>query len=158
MKHMVFLDRRAGELEKILSGVKTMLIKDIAPAQSTALPVSPADCLYFLRSKDECDLLVTATVVRVLPVTSEPGEGLAQILKEMQPRLRLTEDQFNFWSANKQALLVEFEAARKIGVIQIASHKTMDRSDWIAFESFNQITDQKVSDEDKTFPPEIEGG
>jgi hypothetical protein len=49
MKHLVFLDRRAGELEKILSGVKTILIEDLAPAQPTAQPLSPGDCLYFLR-------------------------------------------------------------------------------------------------------------
>ena len=28
MNHLVFLDRRAGELEKILSGIKTMLMKE----------------------------------------------------------------------------------------------------------------------------------
>ncbi len=141
MKHLVFLERRAGDLEKILSGIKTMLIKDLAPTQPTAQPVSRGDYLYFLRDKDECDLRVTATVVHVLPVTSDLGEDLAQILKEMQPRLQLTEDQYNFWSAKRRALLVEFEAARKIGVIHVASHKITDRSDWITFEAFNLITE-----------------
>lgn len=141
MKYLVFLDRRAGELEKILSGIKTMLIKDLAPAQPTAQPVSPGDRLYFLRGNDECDLRVTATVVRVLPVTSDPGEDLAQILKEMQPRLQLTEDQYNHWSARKQALLVEFDSAHKIDVIHAAHHKIMGRTDWISFEDLSLITE-----------------
>jgi hypothetical protein len=59
----------------------------------------------------------------------------------MQPRLQLTEDQYKYWSAKKQVLLVEFEAAHKIPVIQIASHKITDRSDWIPFEAFNLITE-----------------
>jgi hypothetical protein len=141
MKHLVFLDRRAGELEKILSGIKTMLIKNLAPAQPFAQPVNPGDCLYFLRDDDDCDLRVTATVVRVLPVTSDPGEGLAQTLKEMQPRLQLTEEQYNHWSARKQVLLVEFEAAHKIGMIHVAPHKITDRQGLIAFEDFNQISE-----------------
>lgn len=141
MKHLVFLDRRAGELEKILSGIKTMLIKDLAPAQPTTQPVSQGDCLYFLRNKDECDLRVTATVVCVLPVIRDLGEDLAQILKEMQPRLQLTEDQYNFWSAKRQVLLVEFGSAHKIGVIQVAQDKITDRSGWMVFEQFDLITE-----------------
>jgi hypothetical protein len=141
MKHLIFLDRRAGELEKILSGIKTMLIKDHQPAQPTAQPVSPGDTLYFLRDKDECELQVAATVVRVLPITKDLGEDLPQTLKEMQPRLQFTEDQYSVWSAKKQALLVEFGSARKIPVIHVASHKIADRSDWIPFEAFNLITE-----------------
>jgi len=36
MKHLVVLDAWAGELEKILSGLKTMLIKESDPMQSGA--------------------------------------------------------------------------------------------------------------------------
>lgn len=144
MKHLVFLDRRAGELEKILSGIKTMLIKDFTPVQPAAQPVSPGDGLYFLRDDDECDLLVTATVVRVLLVTSDLGEDLSQILKEMQPRLQLTEEQYDHWSARKQVLLVEFEAAHKINMIHVAPDKTTGRSDWIAFEDLSLITEAQA--------------
>jgi hypothetical protein len=87
MKHLVFLDKRAGELEKILSGIKTMFIKDLASAQSPAQPVSPGDNLCFLGDKGECDLQVTAIVVRVLFFSCDLSEDISQILKEMQPRL-----------------------------------------------------------------------
>ena len=58
----------------------------------------------------------------------------------MQPRLQLTEDQYNHWSAKQQVLLVEFAPAHKIAVIQVALDKIPDRSDWIAFEEFSLIT------------------
>ena len=141
MNHLVFLDAQAGELEKILSGVKSMVVKEFDPAQSSAHPVRPGDSLYFLRSKDNCAVRVRATVVRVLFITNRLGNDLSRTLKEMQPRLQLTEDQYKYWSAKKQVLLVEFEAAHKIPVIQIASHKITDRSDWIPFEAFNLITE-----------------
>jgi hypothetical protein len=151
MNHLVFLDARAGELEKILSGVKTMLVKEFDPAQTTAHPVNPGDSLYFLRNKDECVLRVKATVVRVLYFTNRLNQDLSHILKEMQPRLQLTEEQYNHWSAKHIVLLVEFGSAHKIGVIHVAPNKITDRSDWIAFEAFSLITREEVSYEHRTF-------
>ena len=140
MNHLVFLDAQAGELEKILSGVKTMLVKEFDPAQTAAHPVSPGDSLYFLRTKGECALRVKATVVRVLFFTNTV-EDLSNTLKEMQSRLQFTEDQYNYWSEKQQVLLVEYEAARKISAIQVSAHKIADRSGWIAFEDFSFITE-----------------
>jgi len=141
MNHLVFLDPRAGELEKILSGVKTMLVKEVDPARTSAHPVSPGDSLFFLRNKDEFALRGKATVVRVLSFKNNSDEDLSQPLKEMQPRLQLTEDQYSYWSAKKGIVLVEFDCAHKIDVIQIASQKISDRSEWIAFEAFSPITE-----------------
>jgi hypothetical protein len=139
MNHLVFLDAQAGELEKILSGVKTMIVKELDPEQAAMRPIRPGDSLYFLRNKDDCDLRVRATVVRVLPFLSSQAEDLSQPLKEMQPKLQLTEDQYNYWSVKKQALVIEFDCAQKIGVIHIPADKIPDRSDWIPFEEFRLI-------------------
>ena len=132
MNHLVNLETRAGDLEKILSGIKSMLVKEFDPARSAANPVRPGDSLYFLRNQDECNLRVKATVVRVQIYTNSLDEDLSQPLKEMQPRLQLTEEQYNYWSEKKQVLLVEFESAQKIGVIHLALNEVKDRSDWIA--------------------------
>jgi hypothetical protein len=139
MNHLVFLDTRAGELEKILSGTKSMLVKEFDPDQWNAHPINPDDSLYFLRDKDECTLRVKASVVRVVTATSELDEEISHTLKMLQPKLKLTEDQYNYWSSRKQVLLVEFGSAQKIGLIHIASDKVNDRSDWIAFEELKQI-------------------
>ncbi len=70
MNYLVLLDAQAGELEKILSGIKCMLVKEFDPARVATQPVSPGDSLYFLRGKDDCTLRVKATVVRVLSITN----------------------------------------------------------------------------------------
>jgi len=137
MNHLVFLDARAGELEKILSGVKTMLIKESHPTQSSSYPVNPGDSLYFLRDHNDCVVRVKATVVRVLFVSNHGEEDLNHVLKEMQPRLQLTEDQYNYWTAKQLVLLVEFGSAHKIELFQVGSNKIKDRSDWISFEEFS---------------------
>ena len=141
MNHLVFLDAHTGELEKILSGVKTMLVKEFDPAHTPEYPVNPGDSLYFLRHKDDYALRVKATVVRVLSFTNLLNEDLSHTLKEMQTRLQLTEDQYNYWSAKEQALLVEFGSAQKIGMVQVSPDLITDRSVWIPFEAFNLITE-----------------
>jgi hypothetical protein len=141
MNFLVFLNERAGELEKILSGTKSMVLKEFNPSQFDKQRVRPGDNLYFLRKKDEYRLRVKAVVVRVSQVMNGLDEDISHTLKEMQPKLQLTEDQYNYWSVKKQILLVEFESARKIPVIQVASNKVSDLSEWIAFEEFSFITD-----------------
>jgi hypothetical protein len=140
MNHIVFLDPKAGELEKILSGTKCMLVKEFDPARATGQPISQDDSLYFLRDKDDCTLRVKAIVVRVLSFTSYLDGDLSQHLKELQPRLQFTEDQYNYWSGKKQVQLVEFESAHKIDVIQVALNKITKGGDWIDFEEFCFIT------------------
>lgn len=141
MNHLVFLDTVAGELEKILSGVKSMVVKEFQPSHPAAHLVQPGDSLYFLRDNHECTLRVKATVVRVLSLTSPIEEDLSRTLREQQSRLQLTEAQYNTWAVKKQAQLVEFDCAHKIGAIQVAAHKISDRTGWIAFEQFGLITE-----------------
>ena len=138
MNYLVFLDPSAMELEKILSGVKTMIAKEFNPLAESS--VRPGDSLYFLRNRHECELRVKATVVRALPVTNYRVDDLSHALKEMQPRLQFTEAQFNDWSAKKQLVLVQFDSAHKIDVIHVAANKITDRTEWIAFEAFDFIT------------------
>jgi hypothetical protein len=140
MNYLVFLDPDAGELEKILSGVKSMILREIDPALPPIQTVKPGDSLYFLRKNGDLSLQVRATVISVLPSKNSPGEDLSHTLKELQPRLQLTEDQYNYWSAEKQLELVEFDSAHKIDVIHVASRKITDRSEWIAFEELCFIT------------------
>ncbi len=59
----------------------------------------------------------------------------------MQPRLQLTEEQYNHWFTQQQALLVEFGSAQKIGVIHVAPEKITGRPDWMAFEDFRLISE-----------------
>jgi len=141
MNHLVLLDAQAGELESILSGVKTMLVREFDPAQATAHPVTPGDGLYFLRNRDDCALRVRATVARVLLLTGTTPEDLSHTLKEMQPRLQLTEDQYNQWSVKRQVFLVEFESAHKVDVIHVAPNRIPDPSDWVAFGELREITE-----------------
>jgi hypothetical protein len=140
MNYLVFLNPQAGELEKILSGVKSMILKEFHPARTADLSICVGDSLYFLKDYGEPNLRVKANVVRVLAINNNHDNDLARTLKELQPKLQLTEAQYNDWSVKKQVLMVEFESARKIDMIQVALNKITKGGDWIAFDEFSYIT------------------
>ena len=142
MNYLVYLDMGAGELEKILSGVKTMVLKRVDPTLPAEPLVGSGDSLYFLRNNDECVVRVKATVVRVLLSPQEAEEGLSHFLKELQPRLQLTEDQYNYWSEKRQALFVEFKAAQKIPEFRISVGRATERTGWIRFEEIREIIEE----------------
>ncbi len=138
MDHLVYVDAKAGDLEKILSGVKTMIACEAFHSQSIQSQLQPGDSLYFLRNNGECVLRMKATVARVLLFVDDQIE---EYLKEMQSRLQLTEDQYNYWEAKNEVLLIEFEDARKIAPLHIEPGKIMPESGWIAVEDIHQLTD-----------------
>ena len=140
MNYLVFLDPQAGELEKILSGTKSMVLREYSSTNVSKPAVSLGDTLYFIRRGGDCDLRVKATVSRALSFTGQMDDDLPQILKELQPRLQLTEEQFNYWSVKGQAQLIEFQDAHKINPIHISAYDTPGESEWMAFEDFNLIT------------------
>ena len=141
MNHLVFLDPSAGELEKILSGVKRMLVADFDPTQPGAASVAPGDGLYFLRDREDRTIRVKATVVRVQLAAFSADRDLSNTLKEMQPKLQLTEEQYNHWSARRHLLLVEFESAHKTDAVPLARSRIADPSNWIVFGEPGEITE-----------------
>lgn len=139
MNHLVYLDARAGELEKILSGVKTMLAKENDPTKPLAHPIFAGDRLYFLRDHEDRSVRVQATVVNVRRFTSLSEDDRSGLLKEMQPRLHFTENQYNFWREKENFFLIEFDSAQKIDPIHISTHRGVDQAEWVAFETVSQI-------------------
>jgi len=139
MNYLVFLEAQTGELEKILSGMKSMIIRELENTHPICQDIKPGDCLYFLRNGDDSIPRVKATVAQVLFFESSMDNDLSHLLKEVQPKLQLTEEQYNRQAGMKRILLVEFANAHKIELVRVAAEKISDRSDWIAFEDFSLI-------------------
>jgi hypothetical protein len=144
MNHIVFLDPKTGELEKILSGVKSMLIKELETDLTKPDPVQFGDSLYFLRDDIDDSLRVKATVTNVYPILCDPENDLPSLLKELQAKLQLTVEQFSIWTEQDQMLLVEFNAAQKIDPISLDKRKIAKKSDWIPFEDPREIAKEEV--------------
>jgi len=141
MDHIVFLDAQTGELEKVLSGVKTMIVSDFDVSHSPLDMVQPGNKLFFLRNNGECLVQVMATTIRVFVLENNSDEQLSQFLKERQPRLHLTENQYNIWAKKNRAVFIEFDLAHKIPAIRIAIDKIKDEFGWVSTEDVLHISE-----------------
>jgi len=102
-----------------------MVVKDIDPEHLNAHTISQVTALYFLRNNDECDLQVKATVVRVLFFTKKLNEDLSHYLKELQPKLQLTEEPSTTTGLQRnRSTCPSLKSAQKIGVIHLAWMKS----------------------------------
>lgn len=113
-----------------------MILKDLDNANIPPYPVQPGDNLYFMRDQKETTLRVKASVIGVCYSSTDSTDDLSPVLKEMQSRLQLTEEQFHFWSTKKRIQLVEFSSAHKIEGIQLSTQGLIDQCGWIAFDDF----------------------
>lgn len=141
MDHLVFLDANSDELGKILRGLKRMVVREIASPQRQLTQVRPGDRLYFLRNNGEGIVRLKASVSNTYPFEAETDEDMSLRLKELQVILQLTEPQYEYWAAKKQALFVEFEQVGKTLLSLTEPNKSMTQTEWISLEDISVITD-----------------
>ncbi len=140
MDHLVLLAPKSGELEKILQGVKRMIVQKIPPSQEPFAEVRSGDTLYFLRPSDAGVVRVKATIRNAFLFQADTEQEMSLRLKELQVNLQLTEPQYEHWVTKKQALFVEFEQVDKSPLIRIDRDKFMTHSDWISIEDISCIS------------------
>lgn len=90
MDHVVYLDAQADELENLLAGEKTMIVRGAAGRKLPYGRVNHGDILYFLNNDGKGLVQARAKVCQILnsePLTSEASQKL---LANHQSALKLT--------------------------------------------------------------------
>ncbi len=65
MDHVVYLDAKADELEKLANGTKSMILRGATGRKMPYGRVSPGDVLYFIKNNAEGLIRATAMVQSV---------------------------------------------------------------------------------------------
>lgn len=140
MVHLVYCDNtgKSGEreLDKILNGTKTMVIRGAAGRKIPHSRVFAGETLFFME-KGTANISAQAVVTNVQNYVKLGDEEINRILDENQDRLCLTEKQKNRWQ-KKCLCLVEFEDAKKISPPLPFEHQgNMD--DWLIIEKIEDV-------------------
>jgi hypothetical protein len=137
-EHLVYLDNKAQELEKLLSGQKTMLIRGAAAKKSPLGGRAKEDDIIYFVVKGS-DMMVThrgviTNVIEKYKMTPEESENF---IKEYDSELVLSEDQKKRWYGKKCIGLYEIKHIEEIEPFKYKREKNMD--DWIITEDINII-------------------
>jgi hypothetical protein len=109
MKHVVYLDSNANELELILSGKKNMILRG---AMSKKLPhgkVQIGDTLYFKESKGADCIRASGKVVEVVNSKALTREESFQLIDKFRFDLMLTVGQMKKYAGKRYLTLIQVQ-------------------------------------------------
>lgn len=139
MDHVVYLDAKAKELENLIEGKKTMIIRGAAGRKLPYGRVSSGDNLYFINNNAEGNIRARCTVVSVINSEKLSEEESAEIIKKHQDKLQLTDKQFQRWAGKRYIVLIEVNAVEEIEPFGIDKSNYGNMDDWLPVEDINTV-------------------
>lgn len=135
MVHVVICDKKSNELEKIISGNKTMLIRG---ADGRKLPHSRVffdDELYFTEKGSE-KITAKAIVTDVQNYVKLSNDEIDKTLEDNENKLSLTSEQKTKYH-KKCLCLIDFKNVEPIEPIKFIPSRNTE--DWVLFDEFKEL-------------------
>ena len=139
MDHVVYLDARANELEKLLDNRKSMIIRG---AMGRKLPygrVNVNDVLYFINNNAEGVIRAKGVVSSVINSEKMGKEESFALLEKYQNKLQLTDKQFKRWGGKRYIVIIEVTNIQKIESFTFNKSKYRTMDDWLIVEKIENI-------------------
>ena len=139
MVHLVYCDNAGKkgekELDKILAGAKTMVVRGAAGRKIPHSRVFAGERLYFME-KGSALITATATVKEVQNFVKLSDEEIAKVLADNQEKLNLSDKQITRWH-KKCLCLVEFESVEEIAPLAFDHQGNM--VDWLIIDKIEDV-------------------
>ena len=139
MDHVVYLDAKAKEMEVLLSGEKTMLIRGATGRKMPYGRVSSGDVLYFINNNAEGVVKAKAKAKRVFNSEKMSKEESVAMVEEYQDKLQLTASQFKRWAGKRYLVLIEVEEAEQLKPFPIDKSEYGNMDDWLPVEDIQSV-------------------
>lgn len=139
MIHLAYCDNTGKkgdkELDKILAGTKTMIIRGVAGRKIPHSRVFQNEEIYFIE-KGSSKITAKAQVKNVINHVKLTEEEIVNVLDENQSKLNLTDKQKTRWH-KKCLCLVEFDNVAEIESLDFDRQGNMD--DWLIIEKIEDV-------------------
>jgi hypothetical protein len=139
MDHVVYLDAKAHELENLINGTKSMIIRG---AEGRKLPhgkVYEGDILYFINNDGEEKVKARGIVSSVYNSGKlSVEESFVTVIKN-QDKLQLPDKQFRKWAGKKYLVLIELHKIEAIEPFRIDKSYFSKPDDWLPVEKIEVV-------------------
>ena len=139
MDHVVYLDAKAKEMEVLLSGKKTMIIRGATGRKMPYGRVSSGDVLYFINNNAEGVVKAKAKVKMVINSEKMSKEQSVALVEEYQDKLQLTASQFKRWAGKRYLVLIEVEKVEQLKPFPIDKSEYGNMDDWLPVEDIEGV-------------------
>jgi hypothetical protein len=139
MDHVVYLDAKAHELEQLLEGSKTMIIRGATGRKLPYGRVNTGDKLYLINNNGEGQVKARAVVKSVLNSDKLSEDESAQLIETNQDKLHLTDQQIKRWSGKRYLVLVAVEDVKPLEPFFIDKSRFGNMDDWLPVEDIATV-------------------
>lgn len=140
MDHIVYLNRKAKELENLINGSKTMIIRGATGRKLPYGILKEGDILYFAENNGDGLVKAKAVVSGVLNTEKLTKEESVEMVKQHQNHLKLDKAMFERFAGKRFLVLIwlrDFEILTPFGFDR-SQFGNMD--DWLPVESIESVT------------------
>lgn len=139
MDHVVYVDAKARELEALLAGEKSMIVRGAAGRKLPYGRVQPNDRLFFIQNNGDGMIRACAVVSQVFQTEKLSVEQSVQLLQSNQQKLMLTPDQIGRWSGKRYLVLIEIASVRAVQPFAIDRSQYGNMDDWLLVETIENV-------------------
>lgn len=139
MDHIVYLDAKAKELEKLIDGSKTMIIRGATGRKMPYGRVNEGDILYFINNNAEGFVKAKAIVDSVFNSDKMSPEESVALVKKHQDKLNLSETQFTKWAGKRYIVLIELKKIEEVKSFAIDKSNYGNMDDWLPVEKIETV-------------------
>ena len=131
MGDVVYLDASAREMERILSGEKSIIIRGATGRKMPYGRVNAGDTLYFLNNDAEGLVKARASVMSVLNSDPLTEEGSLRLISDHQAGLQLTDKQLKRWGGKRYLVLIWIEKPEEVKYFRVDKSAYGNMDDWL---------------------------
>lgn len=142
MDHVVYLDAKEKELDKLKSGQKSMIIRGAAGRKLPHGRVYPGEVLWFVENSGDGLVKCRASVKRVFNSEKLSEQESQKLISDNQEALCLTPNQIKRWGGKRYLVLVEVEDIREITPFAIDRSNYGNMDDWLPAQDIESIKKQ----------------
>jgi hypothetical protein len=139
MDHVVYVDAKAKEMEKLLSGTKQMILRGAAGRKLPYGKVNPGDTLYLIRNNGEGSVQAFATVQSVVNSEKLTSDESNQLIENYQEKLQFTRQQMKRWAGKRYLVLIEVENVTAVEPFAIDRSQYGNMDDWLPVENIETV-------------------
>jgi len=137
-EHLVYLNDKAKELQKLLDKEKTMIIRGAAGKKSPlGGRAKVGDDIYLVETGGDMTVTHKGVISNVIESEKMTPEESSEFIKKYEKELNLSKDQYKRWDGKKYLAVYEISELQEIAPFKYNREKNMD--DWIITDDINKI-------------------
>lgn len=137
-QHLVYLNNKAKELEKLVNKEKTMIIRGAAGKKCPLGGRAKVnDDIYFVQTGGDMTVTHKGIISKVIESEKMTPEESIDFIKKYEKELNLSKDQYTRWAGKKFLAVYEISNLEEIEHFQYNRQNNMD--DWIITDDINKI-------------------